>query len=110
MLYGIPAQENGYATSIMNWSIKEVIYGENEHPTQHLVGYIPYESAGRVTSDIQYFDPEAMIIHTRSGNQYLLKGEPGRHKDAEYVWSRWKSFNDAENEQDVTEQYLKQMS
>ncbi len=110
MLYDIPAQENGYATSIRHWSIKEVIYGDSEHPTQHLVGYILEEGSGRVTSAIQSFDPENLIIQTRSGNQYLLDGESGWNKHAEYVWGRWKSINDARDEQDVTEQYLKQIS
>jgi len=63
MIYSIPKPISGTcAVPISLWSIKEVIIEHNEPCTQHLVGFIRQEGAGRVTSAIQSFDPEARII------------------------------------------------
>lgn len=105
MIYNIPKPENDVATVIAKWSIKEVIWGFNEFPTHHLIGFVLQESAGRATTAIQAFDKENGIIQTQSGRLYQLKGEPGQHGDADYVWSQWKSCNDARAEKDVTDQY-----
>ncbi len=104
MIHGIPApEEDDFATEIVAWSIKEVLYGDNTEPTRHLVGYADRE--GRVSSAIQMFDSESRVIETRSGRQYKLHGKPGDHPDARYVWLRWKNFNKAQDEKDVTSEY-----
>ncbi len=105
MIHGIPEpDEDDFATAIVAWSIKEVIYGDNTEPTRHLVGYADRE--GRVPSAIQSFDAETRVIETRSGRQYKLHGKPGDHPDARYVWQRWKKINDAQDELDITDEYL----
>jgi len=106
MIYGIQKpEEYDLATIIIQWSIKEVIYGLNEEPTHHLVGYVMSEGAGRTTSAIQSFDKEKMMITTSSGRIYKLQDKPGNNNDADYVWDFWKSHNNAKNEKDVTSQY-----
>jgi hypothetical protein len=106
MIYGIPKPQPGdYATAIARWSIKEVIWGDNELPTHHLIGFVLQEDAGRASTAIQSFDKEKRLIETQSGRLYQLIGEPGQDSDADYVWSAWKMRNDARDEKDVTEQY-----
>jgi hypothetical protein len=107
MIYGIekPEPDDDFAVAIALWSIKEVVYGDNNEPTHHLVGFIPQDSDGRASSAIQSFDKEKMIIETSSGRLYKLHGRPGSHADARFVWSRWKDFNNARNERDVTDEY-----
>jgi hypothetical protein len=78
MIYNIPKPENGVATVIARWSIKEVICGANELPTHHLIGFVLQESAGRASTAIQTFDRENGVIQTQSGRLYQLAGEPGR--------------------------------
>ena len=106
MIYSIPQPTNDTAVVIVSWCVKEVVFGSNPQRTQHLLGYIKEENAGRVTSAIQYFDQEKMIIKTSSGRVYQLYGEPRTHDDALYVWENWKNDNDAHEELDVTHQYF----
>lgn len=104
MIYNIPEPKNDIAVVIISWCVKEVVFGSNLQRTQHLLGYIKEENAGRVTSAIQCFDQEKMIIKTSSGRVYQLYGEPSTHGDALYVWANWKNDNDAHDELDVTHQ------
>jgi hypothetical protein len=110
MIYGIenpnPCDD---AVTIALWSIIEVIYGDNIEPTRHLVGFIPEDSTGRVSSAIQYFDSDKRLIETSSGRRYKLHGLPGSHANARHVWGRWKDFNNVRNEQDVTIEYYWEM-
>ena len=106
MIYAIPKPVDGIIVTISQWSIREVIYGDNKQRTHHLVGYIPDEGAGRVTSVIQTFNKENKIITTRSGRIYKLYGAAGTNDDAQYVWESWMMFNDAREEVDVTKQYF----
>ncbi|WP_333876375.1 hypothetical protein [Methylobacter sp.] len=105
MIYGVAEPTNNFPVAIMAWSIKEVVWGESEQPTRHLIGHIPQISSGRTTSAIQSFDREKMQITTRSGRVYALLGHPGENDDADYVWERWKAFNHVRNEKDVTNEY-----
>lgn len=95
-----------YPENIMRWSVREVLCAWSEKRTRHLVGYTPMERSGRTSSAIQAFDQEQMCITTSSGRIYQLDGQPGSHGDAEYVWRHWKSFNEATDEIDVTDQYF----
>ena len=109
MFYGIKNPEPGDdAVTIALWSIKEIFFGDSKEPTHHLVGFIPEDSFGRVSSAIQFFDSERMMIETSSGRRYKLHGLPGSHADARYVWSRWKNFNNARDERDVTIEYYRE--
>jgi len=105
MIYGIAEPRNNFPVTIMAWSIKEIVWGESEQPTRHLVGHIPQNSSGRASSAIQSFDREKMLITTSSGRVYALLGPPGENDDADYVWEHWKDFNNARNEKDVTNEY-----
>lgn len=90
---------------ITSWSIREVLISSETEKTHHLVGYIPYEGCGRVTSKIQSFDKQNRLITTNSGRIYLLEGQPGKHEDGEYVWHMWSLRNEAQDEVDVSAQY-----
>jgi ATP-dependent Lon protease len=105
-LHPIASIEEEPEESIYSWSIRELQIASESQRTQHLVGYIPYFSEGRVTSAIQVFDKQSKRIVTKSGRIYALMGDPGRHPDGEYVWKRWKSFNEGQDECDVTDQYV----
>jgi hypothetical protein len=95
----------GYPETIIRWTVREVLCSESEQRTRHVVGYMPMQREGRASSPIQAFDRDRMRITTHSGRVYQLEGQPGASRDGEYVWSHWKSFNDATDERDVTDQY-----
>ncbi len=104
-IFGVAPIDQEPEETMVFWSVREVSFDQGTDRSQHLVGYIPRKGTGRVSSAIQEFDRNAMTAKTRSGRVYHLKGHPGFHDDAEYVWSLWKSFNDAQKESDVTNQY-----
>jgi hypothetical protein len=91
--------------SISQWSVHEVSYGESNDKTHHLVGYIARQRLGRVSSAIQAFDRNKMLIRTSSGRIYHLEGQPGFNADADYVWAHWKEINIAKDDVNVTSQY-----
>ena len=68
------------------WSLVQVSWASGER-TRHLVGRANRE--GRVCSDIVAFDLDSMTATTRSGRQYRLQGEPGRNRDAWFVFEVW---------------------
>ena len=107
MIFGIPDPDpnDDFAIAIAEWSIREVIYGDNKIATRHLVGFVLQDSFGRASSAIQSFDKEKMVIETSSGRLYKLHGRPGNHHDAEHVWQHWKDFNIAQDEKNVTDEY-----
>lgn len=90
MIHGIPAPKDNFPVTIMAWSIREIVCGESDQPTRHLIGHIPRNSSGRASSAIQSFDREKMLITTSSGRVYALLGHPGENADAEFVWTHWK--------------------
>jgi hypothetical protein len=94
-----------YPETIICWSIREVLCGGSEQRTRHVVGYMPMQREGRASSAIQAFDRDRMRITTHSGRVYQLEEQPGTSRDAEYVWSHWKSLNDTTDEIDVIDQY-----
>lgn len=104
-IFGVAPIDQEPEETIVFWSVREVIFGSGTDRSRHLVGYVPRKGTGRVSSAIQQFDPKSMTVKTRSGRVYHLKGHPGFHDEAEYVWSHWKSFNGAKDETDVTNQY-----
>lgn len=104
-IFSIAPIEQEPEETIVFWSVREVIFGQEADKSHHLVGYIHREHSGRVTSAIQEFDRDSMTVKTKSGRVYFLKGQPGFNADAEYVWNKWKAINDARDEVDVTNQY-----
>lgn len=104
-IFGVAPVELEPNETIIYWSIREVTFGQEAGKSRHLIGYISKQGVGRVTSAIQDFDHNAMTIKTSSGRVYFLKNQPGFNADAEYVWRKWKAFNDARDEVDVTNEY-----
>jgi hypothetical protein len=70
-----------------------------------LIGYIPDQGIGRVTTAIQSFDRATMRLKTDSGHIYHLVGQPGMDADAEYIWAQWKDANGVSEDIDITGQY-----
>lgn len=89
-----------------NWKVFEVTSPYWDGSSRHFVGYNQTESEGRVSSEIQSFDPESMRGWTRSGRIYQLSGRPGTDEDAEYVWQKWLHINDIISFNDVTKEYI----
>jgi hypothetical protein len=87
------------------WNIFEVKSPYWEGYTRHFVGYNISDNEGRVSSAIQNFDPTSMQGITRSGRVYKLVGDPGWHKDAEYVWCRWCNINHVEDQRNITKEF-----
>lgn len=104
-IFGVASVHEEPEESIIHWSVHEASYSNSSDKTHHLVGYIARQRLGRVSSAIQVFDREKMLIKTRSGRVYHLKGQPGFNSDADYVWSHWKAINAVKNDVNVTDQY-----
>jgi Cdc6-like AAA superfamily ATPase len=90
---------------IVRWSVKEIRCRDASETTQHLIGYIPDQGIGRVTTAIQSFDRATMRLKTDSGHIYHLVGQPGMDADAEYIWAQWKDANGVSEDIDITGQY-----
>lgn len=91
--------------SIVRWSVREIQFKGTLERTQHLIGYIPDQGMGRVTTAIRSFDRATMQLKTDSGRIYHLAGQPGMDADAEYIWAQWKDANGVTEDVDVTSQY-----
>jgi hypothetical protein len=85
--------------------VKEIRCRDASETTQHLIGYIPDQGIGRVTTAIQSFDRATMQLKTDSGQIYHLVGQPDMDADAEYIWAQWKDANAVMEDVDVTSQY-----
>lgn len=59
---------------------------------------------GRVSSRILRLDHESGIVETATGRIYHLKGPPGNHMDAEYVWNVWLQANVLNRAKDVSDE------
>jgi hypothetical protein len=86
-----------------SWSVFEVpLDGPTGAKTRHLVGYWPQGGSGQVSSAVVRFDASTRCAVTQSGRVYQIGGRPGSHSEARYVWARWKSINDIDQETDVS--------
>jgi len=65
------------------WSVVKSHWADGRC-SRHLVGQANCE--GRVCSAIQRFDLQGMEAQTQSGRLYRLLGDPGRDRDALYVF------------------------
>lgn len=88
---------------LSNWKVLEV--NSND---RHFCGYNLSLREGRVSSRIEEFDPSTMMGRTRSGRIYSLRGVPGSHPDADYVWATWCCLNsiDRDSVRDVTKEII----
>jgi ATP-dependent Lon protease, bacterial type len=105
-IFNIPklTEDHNPEETIINWSVREIDHDE-ANKCHHLVGYIPSRQTGRVTSQIQEFDRNAMQLKTWSGRKYILEGPPGLSFEGDIAWEQWKEANGIKNEIDVTHQY-----
>lgn len=104
-IHAISSVDKEPKVDITLWSIKEIKFGSETERTRHIVGYIPSQDEGRVSSAIMLFERDTMTVRTQSNRLYHLIGPPGEHPDADYVWDHWKQFNEAIDEIDVTHCY-----
>ena len=87
------------------WSVFEVpLNGLKDAWTRHLVGFSREGCNGQVSSTVVRFDASTRCGVTKSGRVYQLAGRPGSDADARYVWARWKSINNVEEERDVSDE------
>lgn len=94
---------------LASWRVFEVSSERWPDKSRHLVGYNLTERAGRVSSAIQSFDSERMVVTTGSGRTYFLSGEPGSgSQDGLYTWNRWCEINMITVTNDVTSEYIKE--
>lgn len=89
------------SVSLIQWSIRECELPDGTR-TCHLIGYDTLGREGRASTAIIELNIEARTAKTESGRVYSLKGDPGQNSDADYVWLRWLSINQATNDRDVT--------
>lgn len=86
------------------WTLVQVNWDSGER-SRHLVGRANGE--GRVCSDIHQFDLKAMTAITRSGRQYRLVGDPGRNRDAFYVFEVWLKRQEPGRVRDMTQALMR---
>lgn len=75
---------------------------ETEGGSRHFVGCNLRDYTGRVSTEIQQFDPSQLRGVTLSGRVYQLVGSPGYSADAHYVWQCWCCLNNVMRFTDVT--------
>jgi ATP-dependent Lon protease len=91
--------------TMVQWSMREVVWGDTNQKSQHLVGFVKEDEKWLVSSVIEKFDRQAKHVKTRDGHVYHLEGPPGTSDEAERVWLDWKGRHDVHEESDVTHQY-----
>jgi len=92
-------------TTLLNWSVHQMVFPTHEKVSRHLVGDTIGGSA-RITSEIKHFDPKNRIITTRSGRIYSLQGAAGTSDDSEFISRRWKQNYQVISDTDVTDEYV----
>jgi hypothetical protein len=83
--------------NLVGWRILETDCGD-----RHLVGARPDVLEGRVSTAIVELDVSRLVVVTRSGRIYHLKGAPGYDADAQYVWDNWCVVNRVTSYDDVS--------
>jgi ATP-dependent Lon protease len=91
--------------TMVQWSIREVVWSDTDRKSQHVVGFIQQEEKWHVSARVEKFDRQAKRIRTSDGRVYHLDGPPGTSDEAEHVWLDWKDQHDVHEESDVTHQY-----
>lgn len=90
---------------LRRWRVVEVVL-RNGSRSRHVWGHDVANDAGRASSAIREFDPEAMTATTHSGRIYQLMGVPGNASRGEYAWHNWCRINGVVSESDVTDEYF----
>jgi ATP-dependent Lon protease len=98
-----PASER--EVTMVQWSMREVVWGDTDRRSQHVVGFIQQEERWHVSARVEKFDRQAKRVRTSDGRVYHLEGPPGTSDEAENVWLDWKDQHDVREELDVTHQY-----
>lgn len=88
-IWQVASIEHEPHASLMSWRVFKVRLKDEALPTLHLVGYAIEAREGRVSSAIQAFDLDKMLVRTASDRIYWLRGEPGYDGRAEFVWREW---------------------
>jgi ATP-dependent Lon protease len=91
--------------TLVQWSMREVAWGDTDRKSQHVVGFIKEDEKWHVSSLIEKYDRQAKRVRTSDGRVYHLEGQPGTSDEAERVWLDWKDRHDVLEESDVTHQY-----
>jgi ATP-dependent Lon protease len=91
--------------TLVQWSIREVTWGDTDRKSQHVVGFIKEDEKWLVSARVEKFDRHAKRVRTSDGRVYHLEGPPGTSDEAEHVWLDWKDRHDVHEESDVTHQY-----
>lgn len=91
--------------SLRRWRVMEVVSRDGTR-SRHVWGHDVANDAGRTSSGIKAFDPEAMTATTHSGRVYKLVGAPGNARSGERAWADWCSVNDVVSVVDVTAEYF----
>ncbi len=91
--------------SLRRWRVMEVV-SRNGTRSRHVWGHDVANDAGRASSGIKEFNPEAMTATTHSGRVYKLVGAPGKARSGERAWTDWCSVNGVVSAVDVTSEYF----
>ena len=86
---------------LVQWRVMQTAAG-----TSHLIGCETVGFKGRVSSAIDSVNPVTGHVRTSSGREYELRGPPGFHPAAEYVWSRWCQLNQVVDSTDFTTAFV----
>jgi ATP-dependent Lon protease len=99
----VPALER--EVTLVQWSIREVAWGDTDRRSKHLVGFVKEDEKWHVSARVEKFDRQANRVRTSDGRMYHLEGQPGTSDEAENVWIDWKDQHDIHEDLDVTHQY-----
>lgn len=88
------------------WHVFEAKLPNAKAKTWHLCGVRGETGNGKVSSPISSIDPESLRCLTRSGQIYEVQGVPGTTSDALAAKGQWLHINRAQEERDVTPEFL----
>lgn len=98
---------NGPSTvTLFAWHVFEVKLPSAKVKTWHLCGVRGETGNGKVSSPISSIDPKSLRCLTRSGQIYEVQGAPGTNSDALAAKGQWLYINRAQEERNVTPEFL----
>jgi ATP-dependent Lon protease len=104
-IFNVESVPSEREVTMIHWSMREVVWGDTNRKSQHVVGFIKQEERWHVSARVEKFDRQAKRVRTSDGRVYQLEGPPGTSDEAEHVWLDWKDQHDVHEESDVTHQY-----
>ncbi|TGU69919.1 hypothetical protein E4633_20215 [Geomonas terrae] len=81
-IWATPSVADQPSVRLVRWSVMQTTEGH-----QHFVGYNVDGREGRVSTEIQCFNPKTAQGLTRSGRIYQLVGPAGHDSDGLWVWN-----------------------